>query len=217
MLLFFVACIMVPANLQLIKQENCYNDIEEFAAIKQQMLETKRPFIVSKTKVMFDTFTSRLQTLENQLSETLSALDKLQNKFTQDDHSNGRVLTFVHDNFSFDFSEDKMTCAQAKTKCQTKGGYLAIVDSKATNDFLKNVGINHGYYFIGGHDKGFEELWVWDHVNLLIVYTNWKPGEPNKISSAHEDCLGLLMDQQAVWNDFPCTSKLNYICQKRLR
>lgn len=52
-------------------------------------------------------------------------------------------------------------------------------------------------------------------VLLLSVVSKWKPGQPDNWTHGHEegeDCAGLIHD--AFWNDFYCTDRIGFICER---
>ncbi|KAI8517186.1 response to nematode [Branchiostoma belcheri] len=112
----------------------------------------------------------------------------------------------------YKFSTDKMTFKAAKDACQRDGGMLATIDAQDTNDLVvKEIRAGGDSYWIGLNDVREEGSFVWsDEANSPAVYTNWHPDQPD--NGGGEDCVEMTKNQD--WNDLPCSSKLNFICEK---
>ena len=105
-------------------------------------------------------------------------------------------------------------------------GYLATVTSASESDFIglmigapgpgyNPIGIDGGYYWVGGSDKETESVWKWvtgpEKGNLIGSYSNWFPGfnsqsEPNGAPiQAQRDEDGLALDRTwgYSWYDLP--------------
>ncbi|XP_078695922.1 uncharacterized protein LOC144924510 isoform X2 [Branchiostoma floridae x Branchiostoma belcheri] len=112
----------------------------------------------------------------------------------------------------YKFSTDKMTFKAAKDACQRDGGMLATIDAQDTNDLVvKEIRAGRDSYWIGLNDVREEGSFVWsDEAKSPAVYTNWQPDQPD--NGGGEDCVEMTKNQD--WNDLPCSSKLNFICEK---
>ncbi|XP_053677323.1 perlucin-like [Anopheles nili] len=107
---------------------------------------------------------------------------------------------------------------KALTECSSKGGYLAMIQSKDENDEVKKAikkAGGTGAHWLGGTDNGIEGAWIWisrnKPVGSLDGYTNFNSGEPNNAGSNGENCLSI--DSNFVWNDLPCDLTLPYVCE----
>ena len=72
--------------------------------------------------------------------------------------------------------------------------------------------------WIGCNDLNQEGRFVWVHNNQPIVFSNWKPGEPNN-NGGNEDCcmMGYYTHGADQWNDWQCNNldRVDYlICKK---
>lgn len=50
---------------------------------------------------------------------------------------------------------------------------------------------------------------------LNLICRKWKPGQPDNWNHGHEegeDCAGLI--HEANWNDFFCTDRIGFVCEK---
>ena len=63
--------------------------------------------------------------------------------------------------------------------------------------------------WIGLTDSNTEMTFEWIDDSELL-YTNWRPGEPNEAGS--EDCVEI-WDVTGVWNDKSCGVSNHIICQ----
>ncbi|XP_078693730.1 uncharacterized protein LOC144923229 isoform X2 [Branchiostoma floridae x Branchiostoma belcheri] len=114
----------------------------------------------------------------------------------------------------YKFSTDKMAFKAAKDACQRDGGLLATINAQDTNDLVvKKIKVGGDSYWIGLNDVRKEGSFVWsDEVKSPAVYTNWHPDQPD--NGGGEDCVEMTRNQD--WNDLPCSSKLNFICEKEM-
>eukprot|EP00964_Phaeocystis_antarctica_P002941 scaffold1555_cov66-Phaeocystis_antarctica.AAC.1 len=114
----------------------------------------------------------------------------------------------------------KRSWGDANAACLAAGLQLATVQS-VTQDVLLLAAAAGNHVWTGGTDAASEGAWVWSPSNKPLSYTNWNGGEPN--GGGTENCLmkyNGVFDGSWVganfngkWNDQPCTSLLNFVCQ----
>ncbi|KAJ8302218.1 hypothetical protein KUTeg_021205 [Tegillarca granosa] len=78
----------------------------------------------------------------------------------------------------------------------------------STDPSTGNVG-----YWIGGSDMEVEGEWRWMKSRQPFQFTAWAPGQPDD-ANKHEDCLHLYGVSGFKWNDYPCSIKGYFICEK---
>ena len=93
--------------------------------------------------------------------------------------------------------------------CEAQGGYLAIIDDRAENDFLYNslrscynpeTGKNMESAYFGYTDEDDEGRWYWFYDNET-GFTNWHAGQPNN-STGNENCACFYYKfADGSWND----------------
>ncbi|XP_066271772.1 uncharacterized protein [Branchiostoma lanceolatum] len=112
----------------------------------------------------------------------------------------------------YKLSTDKMAFSAAKDVCQQDGGILAIINTQDTSDpVVKTIRADGEPYWIGLTDVRKEGTFVRsDEAESPAAYTNWYPHQPD--NGGGEDCVAMSRDQD--WNDVPCSSRLNFICEK---
>ena len=94
------------------------------------------------------------------------------------------------------------TWEEAKTYCESLGGYLAVINDDQENtaiyNYLKNCGHQSAYF--GYTDSETEGIWKWVN-NDTSNYTNWASGEPNS-ENVHEDyAMFYFKFTDGKWND----------------
>ncbi len=93
--------------------------------------------------------------------------------------------------------------------CEEQGGYLAIIDDRAENDFLYNslkgsynpdTGKNMETAYFGYTDEDDEGNWYWFYDNQN-AFTNWHAGQPNN-TNGNENCACFYYKfADGSWND----------------
>ena len=101
----------------------------------------------------------------------------------------------------FDMDNIK-TWSDAKTFCESQGGYLATITSQEENDFLYNYIKSEGYSsaYFGLTDSEREGAWVWSN-GEEVSYINWHYGEPNAENSEEDYALFYYKYDDGTWND----------------
>merc|ERR1712154_177309 len=111
--------------------------------------------------------------------------------------------------------------AEAEEMCELYQSSLAEINSKAENDFLKQMAINISSHsrniavWLGGTDIFNEGHWEWVSSKEPVgPFTDWFPGEPNQSGTpGGEDCLQFFGAQRWQWNDEDCTNRCYFICE----
>jgi hypothetical protein len=109
-------------------------------------------------------------------------------------------------------SNAKLNWPDAQKACRTWGGHLASIRSAAEQDQIKAIVHTKSPVWIGANDLLQEGKWMWTDGSLL-AYKNWHKNEPNNYGG-REDCGALWNGMK--WNDWFCSSKAYYICEKRI-
>ncbi|XP_019631488.1 PREDICTED: uncharacterized protein LOC109475317 [Branchiostoma belcheri] len=105
------------------------------------------------------------------------------------------------------------TYSQARQVCAADGGLLAMPKDRDMNDVLldlKNAVDPNSPFWFGLNKQNGEGRWAWEDgtpYSPTADWTGWQPGEPN---SNGGDCVNHL---GARWNNAPCSSASNFICQ----
>ena len=132
----------------------------------------------------------------------------------QECSSLGRYSYLSHTNKCYKFFNGKASWTAARTSCAAKGGELASVPDKTTNDFLITlttlpswVG---GYRLIEGQD-----IWGWTD-GYAFDYSNWASRHQAKENGRQKYILLNIEGGLGKWDDGQDTEDVTrgYICQK---
>ncbi|GAA6094118.1 uncharacterized protein LOC113659248 [Tachysurus ichikawai] len=153
----------------------------------------------------------QLQTSYNTLAKERDQLHKQINGFQS------FCLLFSEGWRYFDFhiyytSNEKKIWGESRQDCRRRGADLVIINSKEEHEFLaKMMGSDRAW--IGLRDRDTEGMWKWvDGTPLTTKF--WCSGEPNDAGS-DEDCAEISDSQEnKIWNDMPCSTKLIWVCEK---
>ncbi|XP_053676792.1 C-type lectin 37Db-like [Anopheles nili] len=108
--------------------------------------------------------------------------------------------------------------------CREIGMEIAEVLNEADAEALAGVLAeedsyeNDEFFWIGANDLGTQGILRWALTGRLVTYASWAEGEPNNAqgeseSEPAEHCAAIGKDS-LKWNDFRCTHKKKFICQK---
>ncbi|KAK7909501.1 hypothetical protein WMY93_014185 [Mugilogobius chulae] len=101
--------------------------------------------------------------------------------------------------------------AYAQYYCQYIGGTLAVIQDRATDNFLKNLA--HGRAaWIGYSDAEYNGYWFWAN-GERAQYSNWCRGEPNNLGG-RQACAVINWTHLKCWDDQNCDTYRPFICQK---
>lgn len=111
------------------------------------------------------------------------------------------------------FIKTSLTWNDAKKKCESFKSYLLEINSKAEQNWLKDK-VSGGYWWTGAIKDRNKNIWVWDHSDSKLVFTNWdsKDSQPNGESKEKdENCV---LSECGFWHDYPCQNTFNMICER---
>ncbi|XP_052770743.1 brevican core protein-like [Mya arenaria] len=108
--------------------------------------------------------------------------------------------------------------SDSQTYCQQHGGFLARIDTKAKNDYIKAylnsypaAADRNVVYWIGLNDIKTEGVYVWADTNTPATYIDWHPGQPE---SGADDCVVAAHYFNWEWGDYNCmTTESNQLCE----
>ncbi|KAL5015747.1 hypothetical protein ScPMuIL_005336 [Solemya velum] len=107
-------------------------------------------------------------------------------------------------------SGEKKTWSDARQACRRFGANLLKIDSVDEKYWFEHQSYQAVRYWTGLNDRDTEGQWRWDDgttANQSLV--RWNNAPSNYVSD--EDCACLNND--GIYNDLPCTSKIGYICE----
>ncbi|CAL1527112.1 unnamed protein product [Lymnaea stagnalis] len=126
------------------------------------------------------------------------------------------------------------THTDAKKACEANGGTLAIVSSKAIQDYIYDQVLHtyksaYGKFWIGLDDIATEDAFVWED-GSAFSYENFAPGQGSQntslaghVTHPNEDCVLIDASDHGRWHDYPCDRSSflfvttveahSYICQ----
>ncbi|KAI5627927.1 collectin-12 isoform X1, partial [Silurus asotus] len=116
--------------------------------------------------------------------------------------------------YYFSDTSEELNFEEAKEMCKNKTSTMLTIHNEDEQNWIRRQIAGKGYFWLGLTDLEEENIWKWTD-GTLISFKNWKPGQPDNWSHGHEegeDCAGLI--HEAKWNDFFCTDRIGYICQR---
>ncbi|KAM9845335.1 collectin-12 [Aulostomus maculatus] len=103
---------------------------------------------------------------------------------------------------------------EANQFCTNVSSHMLIINDNEEQQFVRNAIAGKGYFWLGLTDREEENVWKWVD-GTIPVFKKWKPGQPDNWTHGHEDgedCAGLI--HNANWNDFYCTDRIGFICER---
>lgn len=118
--------------------------------------------------------------------------------------------------------EEQQTWHNAKKKCESLGGHLAVISSKEQDQFIFLLAQKRDVQevYLGATDEAKEGVWLWVSGEKMS-YQNWGPLQPTN-SHGNEHYLALRIKSSrpeyiGKWNDLPDDRfrdlKVGYVCQ----
>lgn len=105
---------------------------------------------------------------------------------------------------------EEATYEDAKATCTKAEGQLASPRNDAENKAISILSLQYNKPVVLGIDDKQNEGTFKYLNNEKIVFSNWKPGEPNNDNGV-EDCVELRTN--GIWNDMNCNSKRLTVCE----
>lgn len=114
------------------------------------------------------------------------------------------------------FSSDlqRLNFDDAYEFCTNMSSHMLIINNNEEQQWIRKQTEKKSYFWLGLTDREEENVWKWVD-GTLPVFKKWKPGQPDNWTHGHEDgedCAGLIHD--ANWNDFYCTDRIGFICER---
>jgi hypothetical protein len=120
-------------------------------------------------------------------------------------------LVFLGHRYELGPTNENWTLAQAR--CVADGGYLAVPDDLAENDFVR--GLNGGTLWLGVTDSASEGSWVTVQGEPIPPhFENWGDNLPNGGNA--EDCVQIYTSaggQDGEWDDGDCPNGRRALCE----
>ena len=112
------------------------------------------------------------------------------------------LVQYSGNGHSYQRIDTPSTWSNARTYCESLGGYLATLTSQQENDFVyQNLALQQVDIWLGGTDEISEGNWQWV-TGEPWSYTNWFPGNPDNNASAGQDYLAFTsFDTLGRWDD----------------
>ncbi|XP_026107510.1 CD209 antigen-like protein E [Carassius auratus] len=115
-----------------------------------------------------------------------------------------------HQSTLYFFSSEKKNWTESRRYCRERGADLIIINNREEQDFVGNISVGSGHFWIGLTDVEEEDRWKWvDGSTLTSGF--WKSGQPN--NQGNEDCVNT---HSSGWFDTECDSSLKWICEKSI-
>ncbi|KAG7229003.1 hypothetical protein INR49_013236, partial [Caranx melampygus] len=116
--------------------------------------------------------------------------------------------------YYFSSGSQRLNFDEAKLFCSNLTSHMLIINDNEEQQFVRNAIAGKGYFWLGLTDREEENVWKWVD-GTIPVFKKWKPGQPDNWTHGHEegeDCAGLI--HNANWNDFYCTDRIGFICER---
>ncbi|XP_014901861.1 CD209 antigen-like protein E isoform X5 [Poecilia latipinna] len=127
-----------------------------------------------------------------------------------------------HRGSSYFFSNSTSSWTDSRHSCTDLGSDLVKIDSREEQMFLeirvREIIKNNETFWIGLTDSKTEGSWLWtDGSPLNQSLSFWAPGQPDSLSGAELDCVGMMKTEipdEVRWYDRHCNDNLRSICEK---
>ncbi|XP_076874401.1 uncharacterized protein LOC143524743 isoform X1 [Brachyhypopomus gauderio] len=106
-------------------------------------------------------------------------------------------------------STEEKTWSESRQDCRERRADLVIINSRQEQEFMFEM-VSNTRAWIGLTDVDTEGTWKWVDGSRPPNTGYWNKGEPNNLGN--EDCGEILMSEG--WNDWFCSNKNKWICEK---
>lgn len=116
--------------------------------------------------------------------------------------------------YYFSTVSQRLNFDESNQFCTNMSSHMLIINDNEEQQFIRNAIAGKGYFWLGLTDREEENVWKWAD-GSIPVFQKWKPGQPDNWTHGHEegeDCAGLI--HNANWNDFYCTDRIGFICER---
>ncbi|KAM3604669.1 uncharacterized protein V6R79_014595 [Siganus canaliculatus] len=116
--------------------------------------------------------------------------------------------------YYFSTASQRLNFDESSQFCTNMSSHMLIINDNEEQQFIRNAIAGKGYFWLGLTDREEENVWKWAD-GSIPVFQKWKPGQPDNWTHGHEegeDCAGLI--HNANWNDFYCTDRIGFICER---
>ena len=213
--------------------------VESTADVQVSQVDVDLDFILSHVRELAITqerLVSQLQNTTSQLSTSQVKLEHLENKLnvaetalnvshTKLEDFENRLANFragmmesstVYRNHRYFLSAlTAPSPMSANTLCPLYNGYLAEINDQNEFAFINNylktqiMAVNYECVIVGSTDAGHEGQWSFMNSRKQMTYFNWRPSNPNNISS--HDCMWLCpVSGNFQMDDYPCDTHAYY-------
>ncbi|XP_026112837.1 CD209 antigen-like protein C [Carassius auratus] len=124
-----------------------------------------------------------------------------------------------HQSSLYLISSEKKNWNESRRYCRERGTDLIIINNREEQDFVGNISVGSGHFWIGLTDVEEEDRWKWvdgSNININITSGFWASGEPNNQKSnqgTDEDCANT---HSSGWFDTKCNDTAKWICEKSI-
>ncbi|KAL7879935.1 hypothetical protein SRHO_G00021890 [Serrasalmus rhombeus] len=116
--------------------------------------------------------------------------------------------------YYFSGASERLNFDETKETCKNKTASMLIINDEEEQLWIRKQIAGNGYFWLGLTDIVEENNWKWVD-GSIPTFTKWKLGQPDNWNHGHEegeDCAGLI--HEANWNDFFCTDRIGFICER---
>uniref|UniRef100_K1RHW6 Aggrecan core protein n=1 Tax=Magallana gigas TaxID=29159 RepID=K1RHW6_MAGGI len=107
------------------------------------------------------------------------------------------------------FGRTKEACLHLLMDNLAAGHPVHLIEKCSTiSKFINSYG---GLWWTGAIKDRNKNIWVWDHSDTEMVFTNWDPDGSQPNGESTENCV---LTKYGLWHDFPCQQTFNIICER---
>ncbi|XP_071368303.1 CD209 antigen-like protein A isoform X1 [Centroberyx affinis] len=155
---------------------------------------------------------NNLQSSYYDLAEERNNSQKKPCEETEEERCPHRWLTFGSS--CYYTSSERRSWDQSRQACLQREADLVIINSREEQDFLSQFAVAA---WVGMTDRDEEGIWKWvDGTPVISDRLQWAPGQPDDAFGG-EDCgdIRVMLDFIGL-NDYNCSAKNSWICEKTL-
>jgi len=191
-----------PHNRCVLKYDSILNNEKDILALVQKM-QHDMATTHREMKSTIDLIEHRQDRMQNKLWDIEKTLTRIPGMVSPIFERIGMGLFYIENRV-------KQNWTDAQYTCRLSGGHLAVFQTKEEFENVAWKLVPSNEYWLGINDRAKWSDYIAEASEKRVPFIRWTQEEPENLQEIKKNCVGMTERKVADW---PCDSKLNFICQ----